>query len=373
MASVTDYSKWGNIEVSDDEDETHPNIDTPSLFRWRHTARLEKMEEAKAEKEDFEKKKAEHLKKKKLAEEKTLKGEDVSGLKKELEKAEKEIKDREAELTKKEKLTPWNVDTIGRDGFSKTIINTKPLTREQEVSEEERAKRLQQFTKENEKLLKQFGMLRKFEDSKRFLLEHTHLTCEDTTNYLTIWCVNLALEDKIELMNHVSHQCIAMQFLLELAKQLDRDPRSCTSDFYTKIAHGGQTEYKRAFDEELEGFRKRIIARAEEKIEEARIEVEEEERQKRLGPGGLDPLEVFEGLPDELKKCFESQNIPLLQETISKMPEDVARMHMKRCVDSGLWVPDAKSVAEAETEEDTGLKGVKESDPDTDENTPESS
>lgn len=30
---MVDYSKWKNIEVSDDEDDTHPNIDTPSLFR----------------------------------------------------------------------------------------------------------------------------------------------------------------------------------------------------------------------------------------------------------------------------------------------------------------------------------------------------
>ena len=35
-----DYSKWKTIEVSDDEDDTHPNIDTPSLFRWRHQARV---------------------------------------------------------------------------------------------------------------------------------------------------------------------------------------------------------------------------------------------------------------------------------------------------------------------------------------------
>lgn len=37
-----DYSKWDNIEVSDDEDDTHPNVDTPSLFRWRHKARVER-------------------------------------------------------------------------------------------------------------------------------------------------------------------------------------------------------------------------------------------------------------------------------------------------------------------------------------------
>ena len=40
--SVINYSKWDHIEVSDDEDDTHPNIDTPSLFRWRHQARLDR-------------------------------------------------------------------------------------------------------------------------------------------------------------------------------------------------------------------------------------------------------------------------------------------------------------------------------------------
>ena len=43
--SKLDYSKWDNIEVSDDEDDTHPNVDTPSLFRWRHQARLDRMKE----------------------------------------------------------------------------------------------------------------------------------------------------------------------------------------------------------------------------------------------------------------------------------------------------------------------------------------
>lgn len=37
--TTIDYSVWDHIEVSDDEDDTHPNIDTPSLFRWRHQVR----------------------------------------------------------------------------------------------------------------------------------------------------------------------------------------------------------------------------------------------------------------------------------------------------------------------------------------------
>lgn len=42
----------------------------------------------------------------------------------------------------------------------------------------------------------------------------------------------------------------------------------------------------------------------------------------------------------------------MLQETISKMPEEEAKYHLKRCVDSGLWVPDA-SKADKEGEAGT--------------------
>ena len=66
-------------------------------------------------------------------------------------------------------------------------------------------------------------------------------------------------------------------------------------------------EYKKAFNDELEAFKKRIRDRAKEKIKEQMEEMEEEERQERLGPGGLDPVEVFETLPKVLQECFESQ------------------------------------------------------------------
>ena len=48
------FKKWGFFliffKVSDDEDDTHPNIDTPSLFKWRHEARVQRMEEMDAKK-----------------------------------------------------------------------------------------------------------------------------------------------------------------------------------------------------------------------------------------------------------------------------------------------------------------------------------
>lgn len=42
-------------KVSDDEDDTHPNVDTPSLFRWRHEARVNRMKKAEEEKQELEK------------------------------------------------------------------------------------------------------------------------------------------------------------------------------------------------------------------------------------------------------------------------------------------------------------------------------
>ncbi|XP_013186265.2 hsp90 co-chaperone Cdc37 [Amyelois transitella] len=353
---MVDYSKWKDIELSDDEDETHPNIDTPSLFRWRHQARVERMEERRREKQEHEQRKAEN--KRRLAEVKTKLSENGDGpnlesLKKELaqlEKEEKEIQKKEDDLKKKERLTPWNVDTISEPGFTKTVINTKPLrSKDENLTEEEKEAKMKKFIKENEKLLKQYGMLRRYEDSKKFLMEHNQLVCEETANYLVIWCINLEMEEKHDLMAHVSHQVICMQYILELSKQLDVDPRACVGSFFSRIQEAEKT-YKDSFDDELEQFKNRIRKRAAEKIQEAIQEQEEEERKARLGPGGLDPLEVMEELPQELKDCFEKRDIPLLQATIAKMPEQEAIYYMKRCIDSGLWVPGKNDEDEDTTE-----------------------
>jgi len=333
-----DYSKWNHIEVSDDEDDTHPNIDTPSLFKWRHEARVQRMEEMEKKKEQVEKEAKAKANKIKEIKDKVAKGGDnLEELKKSLQEAEKEYTEadkKRLEIQKEEKKQPLNVDTLSKPGFSKSIINSAGPRSQENISEEEKEKRMKKFVKDNEKLMKEYGMLQKFDDSKRYLQEHTHLACEETANYLVIWCLDLEMEGKNDLMEHVSHQCICMQYLLELAKQLDTDPRACISSFFSKIQIADQ-DYKTAFYSELDAFKERIKKRAQEKIAEAM----EEERKERLGPGGLDPVEVFESLPDRMKECFESQDIPMLQQIIKELPEDEARYHMKRCVDSGLWVP----------------------------------
>lgn len=55
--------------------------------------------------------------------------------------------------------------------------------------------------------------------------------------------------------------------------------------------------YQDAFNRELESLKDRVRGCARMRMESAMKELEEEERQERLGPGGLDPVEVYQSLP----------------------------------------------------------------------------
>ena len=338
-ASMVDYSKWKDIEVSDDEDDTHPNIDTPSLFRWRHQARVERMKEAEEEKKKFEAEKKQIKQSMQKLKGKES-GEDLAKELERLRKKDEELRKKEEELEKKERLTPWNVDTLSKDGFSRSIIN-KPKPKK-ELTDDEKHDQLLSFIDRYEKQIKHFGMLSSYDDSREYLRDRPHLVCDDTASYLTMWCVTLQVEEKTALMERVAHQAIVMQYILELAKQLERDPRSCVNGFFQRIKTA-EKQYTDAFVDELESFKTRVRARAKVRIQEAMKKAEEEERQKRLGPGGLDPYEVIETLPPDLRECFETQNIPKLQQVLSGMSKEDAAYHMGRCIDSGLWVADAKA------------------------------
>lgn len=361
--SVINYSKWDHIEISDDEDDTHPNIDTPSLFRWRHQARLERMEENKKKKETLEKQKQSNQQKMADIKQK-LKGAqetmdvDLERLKleeSELEKQEEEFKKKEEELKKEERLTPWNIDTICHEGKSKTLINKADASPPKELSDEEKAGKQHAFNQKYKTEIRKFGMMQRYDDSQQFLQENPHLVCEETANYLVIWCIDLEVDEKHDLMKHVSHQTIVMQFILELAKSLQQDPRSCVRAFFSRIKLAEQ-QYMDAFNDELNSFRQRVGDRAVARIEEAVEECREEERRERLGPGGLDPIEVMESLPEVLQNCFQSRDIGMLQQAVLEMPKEEAAYHIQRCIDSGLWIPNAAD-AEKEDQETEGAAG----------------
>uniref|UniRef100_A0A2I2Y5D4 Hsp90 co-chaperone Cdc37 n=1 Tax=Gorilla gorilla gorilla TaxID=9595 RepID=A0A2I2Y5D4_GORGO len=334
---MVDYSMWNHIEVSDDEDETHANIDTASLFHWQHQAQGERMEQGCHECKHKVAKCQRKLKELKVAE----------GGKAELEQLQAEaqqLQQKLEEMHKKEKSMPWNVDTLSKDGFSKSMVNTKPEKTE-EGSEEVREKKHKTFVEKCEKQTKHFGV-------QEYLSDNVHLVCEETANYLVIWCIDLEVVEKCALMEQVVPQTIAMQFILELAKSLKVDPWACFRQFFTEIRTADR-QYMEGFNDELETFKEHVLGRAKPPIKKAMKEYEEKERQKWLGPDGLDPIEVYESLPEEFQKCFHVKDVQMLQDAISKTDPTDAKYHMQRCFDSGLWVPNSKA-SQAKVGEEAG-------------------
>ncbi|XP_012736701.2 hsp90 co-chaperone Cdc37 isoform X1 [Fundulus heteroclitus] len=358
-----DYSVWDHIYVSDDEDATSPFVDTPSLFRMRHRARLEKMAEFQQRGEDLghnlaecQRQLQEAHRRLRYLEERMKEGEEEEEREDELKKVQAEVKKLEEdeksfrrfleEHRRDEKKLPWNVDTISREGFSKSILNIQPEDKEE--NQQEKLKRHKTFVEKYAKEIKHFGMLRRWDDSQTYLSDNPHLVCEESANYLVVLCIDFEIDEKHALMEQIAHQAIVMQFILDLARTLKVDPRGCFRQFFSKIKTADKP-YQDAFDRELDLLKQRVRRCAQARMESAMKELEEEERQKRLGPGGLDPMEVYNSLPKEMQRSFDEKNIEMLQDVMDKLDPEEGRYHLKRCIDSGLWVPDLQ---EGEDDED---------------------
>ncbi|XP_068444964.1 hsp90 co-chaperone Cdc37 isoform X1 [Clinocottus analis] len=350
-----DYSVWDHIYVSDDEDAANPYVDTPSLFRMRHRTRLEKMAGFQQRGEDLECNLLECKRQLDEAQGRLKKLEDGRREGEKDEDAEAELKKAQAEVKKlrkdeksfekmmeehrrEEKKLPWDVDSISKEGFSKSVLNIKPATKEE--TEEEKVERHKTFVEQYAKEIKHFGMMRRWDDSQKYLSDNPHLVCEETANCLVVICIDFEIEEKRALMEQVAHQAIVMQFILDLARALKVDARGCFRQFFSKIKTADKP-YRDEFDRELQLLKERIRECAQARKESETKELEEDERQEGLGPGGLDPLEVYESLPKEVQKGFDEKNLQMLQEAINKLDLEEGKYHLRRCIESGLWVPDS--------------------------------
>ncbi|KAG7477065.1 hypothetical protein MATL_G00089320 [Megalops atlanticus] len=214
-----------------------------------------------------------------------------------------------------------------RDVFDKSIINVQSGSAE---AEHDKSKT---FVQKYEQELRHFGMLRRWDDSQRFLSDRTHLICEETANYLILWCFRLQAEEKEALMEQVAHQAVAMQFILEMASNSQQDPRGCFRQFFQK-ARTGQEGYLDVFRTELEAFKQRVKEYTVQSKGETPNNVEHQKTQNYCC---LDPKEVLESLPPELRRGFQLQDMQILQNVLSSMNPQVAEYHVKQCLEAGLW------------------------------------
>eukprot|EP00563_Minutocellus_polymorphus_P000530 CAMPEP_0181038776 /NCGR_PEP_ID=MMETSP1070-20121207/10111_1 /TAXON_ID=265543 /ORGANISM="Minutocellus polymorphus, Strain NH13" /LENGTH=471 /DNA_ID=CAMNT_0023116573 /DNA_START=68 /DNA_END=1483 /DNA_ORIENTATION=- len=207
------------------------------------------------------------------------------------------------------------------------------------------------FTEQYADLCEEFMKIRDLDRSREFLLQHGNvLLQENASNYLLLATLEDEMNGYHEKMRQTARQSQIISNIAELAKSLQSHPGNVINPFFKRLE---EKQHLSGFLEGVETFMKNIEKRAVIKRKEIDAEREREAkealekgegvdladvpREERLGPGGLDPVEVFESLPIVMQEAFESREVDRLKEALMQMSPEEAEMHMKRCVDSGLW------------------------------------
>ncbi|GKY95792.1 hypothetical protein MPSEU_000539900 [Mayamaea pseudoterrestris] len=414
MAKPFDYSKWDKIELSDDEDDVHPNIDRESWFRLKHRSRVEREENeekdkknilAQIEQADQRMKILRHdIQKIKQQQAADLDDDDdldeIEALQAELDELEASNAKRYEKLEEYEKNKKWNVDNLGtvvsdktevsktagkknytESGFippkdedtleptvlgksdetevdaavdnegaskttsSKTIINpaTGPVEKfnKADIGVMET---YPQFCEKYADVVEDFMKIPDLNGSRDFLLQHAEvLLQENASNYLLLASLEDEMNGRREAMQRTARQSQIITNIAELAKTLDTHPGNVILPFFKRME---QREHLEEFIKGVKSFQDKIVQRAvvkrreidaERAVEATSKNLEEVPKEERLGPGGLDPLEVIDTLPEDMVKAFESRDVEQLKAALMKLEPEEADYHMKRCVDSGLW------------------------------------
>ena len=437
MSKAFDYSKWDNIDLSDDEDDVHPNIDKESWFRMKHRSRVEREEKEEADKKKIKKEtESANLRIEELTnsiasldtgDDSDDELEDRDGLEAELDALKKANEARVNKLEEYEKNKKWNVDNMCHVVEDRTIINQKkgdkfsesgyalpdddvssaPSTssdskktgndnpsaaavatladatvkKEADTAKPKSAVDVKpapvkdskpvapivkpapapvkpkagpdhaaismltyhDFTEKYADTIEEFMAVSSLDKSRQFLLQHGDILLQENAgNYLLLASLEDEMNDLREKMRLTARQSQIISNIAELAKTMKTHPGNVIIPFFKRLE---EKEHLGGFMTGLEVFVQNLIKRAvvkkkeidEERAQEEGTDLSEMPAEERLGPGGLDPVEVFDSLPSSLQEAFESRNTDQLKRALMEMLPDEAELHMKRCVDSGLW------------------------------------
>lgn len=325
MAKGFDYSKWDRLEISDDEDTFHPNLDNGLNTRVNRITRDRKEEEI------------------------------------DTEKAEAEKQGDKAKADKLESKRPLHVGNICHVTDERTIIQSGDGSRKDTTKKGEQfsVDEYSVFKTENQKLLDRFTNA-DWEESEILLKDQGNILMSEYANsYYMLTALDEEMKGNRKQMDKLVRQGQIVSQIHQLAEPMKRPPRDLVPRFFEKFV---SEQSKAAFQEGVDHFQKQLIKRAvdkkKEQEEEARQLAEEEaaaaqqeelqpvslveamytmKPEERMGPGGLDPVEVFESLPESMQACFRSGDVEMLKKAASDMPPEEFSKHFKRCVDAGLW------------------------------------
>ena len=372
------YSKWDNLDVSDEEEDgadCHPNIDKKSWVRLKQQKRADEREKQKAlldklTKDRNEKKNRLDGMKKSLPEKEpddAAEKESYMELRQDIQDLQFALDDAEhalAEALRKKKWTADELCAIGEDHTSSNpnkeiaapIVPVAPGPTPPPFQDYD------SYVTQHMGTIRAYALLQGSYDKFRdFLWEHHELLSDHVTGYLLLLCLDYEMDGRRNDAQQVAHNYQIIQFCLELAMANKWDARDAVKAFFKRIYDDTDaTKYVKGFNEAVNDFMQKLIQRAitkkeagepsplkEQERAEAEAAAQDEADNENgvvlddapMGPGGLHPQEVFDSLPEEMQDCFATQDIPKLQKLIETMDPEKASYYLKRCVDSGLWVP----------------------------------
>jgi len=248
MSKPFDYSKWDRLEISDDEKDAHPNIDSSLMIRIKR--------EQRARREAEEQMKIAQLRK--------------IGTPEALKQAE--------DIQRKSKL---HVDNICRVVDEKTIVkssqsapnptasvacssssNTAPVSQKSEEDE------FEEYVEKNEELLTQYASLVSFEETEKFLLDHREILNDHACGWLLLHQLTLEMAGERHAMLNSTKLYLMLRNIIDLAVEAKKsdDPRPMVPLFFKQVKADPQRA--RMLDEETNKFGTQIINRAIQKKQE---------------------------------------------------------------------------------------------------------
>jgi len=326
MSKGFDYSKWDRLEISDDEETFHPNLDKGLNIRVNRITRDRKEEEIDAEKKKLE------------------------------------AEGHHDKAEKMESKRPLHVGNVCKVAEERTIVNWSDGNRKdrlQKDGEEFQVDEYFLFKEEHAALLEEFTEA-SWEKSHSMLAEKGGILLDDcANNFFLLTALEEEMKGNKERVAKIGRQGQIISQIHQLAKPMNRPARDLVHRFFERFDSGqAQAAFQEGVDHFLGHIRKRAIDKKREEAEEAQRQAEEQAsapaeeevkavslveamhqmpKEERMGPGGLDPVEVFPTLPEDMQECFRSGDVELLKKTATEMDPEEFEKHFKRCIDCGLW------------------------------------
>jgi len=237
------------------------------------------------------------------------------------------------------------------DAYTTTKINRTKKTEEEQLTEDQ----LEKFFNDNKKKLDSYCVIPDDKKAFEFLEKNPQIVSSSGEGYLITKAVDTSVlgEPASLAVPIMAKRCLTVHNIVAAAKDANMKPDLAMTFFKKKqsnprVKEVYDSEFEKQHTELLGLIKKRTKERLKEAEEEAKRKEEElkemtaeeaEANKAPLGPGGLDPTEVLNSLPQALQDAFISKDIEKLKEVIAGLPEEEAKEHMDKCVKSGLWVP----------------------------------